>query len=134
MLQQALADLGMRPARDARRVAVPPLTGEGAPDLAIDGTARRRQRPVDPAKQPEHYSGKKKTQTDTHIVLVNAQTGTVVYLSPTITGKTHDKKAADEAQIASPVNATLDQDTGFQGYEPEGVLTRQPKKSRKARH
>jgi hypothetical protein len=29
-------------------------------------------------------------------------------------------------------NATLAKDTGFQGYEPEGVLTVQPKKSSKA--
>src|SRR5918997_5719320 len=27
-----------------------------------------------------------------------------------------------------PCNATLDKDTGFQGYEPEGIITRQPKK------
>ena len=44
-----------------------------------------------------------------------------------------DKKAADEAQLAYPTNATLDKDTGFQGYEPERVLTAQPKKSPKAR-
>ena len=71
VLQQALADLGMRPERDARRVAEHPLTWEGAPDLAIDGTERRRQRPVDPTKQREHYSGKKKTHTDKNILLVN---------------------------------------------------------------
>jgi hypothetical protein len=45
----------------------------------------------------------------------------------------HAKKAADEAQIAYPTNGTLDKDTGFQGYEPAGVLTRQPKKNPKAR-
>ena len=32
-------------------------------------------------------------------------------------------------EIAYPPKATLDQDTGFQGYEPAGVLTRQPKKT-----
>ena len=48
-------------------------------------------------------------------------------------GKKHDKKAADEEQIRYPTNATLDKDTGFQGYEPAGVLTRQPKKNPKAR-
>jgi len=132
ILHHALADLGMQPERDARRVAVHPLTWEGAPDVAMDGTERRRQRPVDPAKQQEHSSGKKKTHTDKHIVLVNAQTGKVVYRGPTIAGKTHDKKAADEVQRAYPVNATLDKDTSFQGYEPEDPLTRQPKKSRKA--
>ena len=57
----------------------------------------------------------------------------MVYLGPTIAGKTHDKKAADADQIAYPVNATLDKDTGFQGYEPAGVLTQQPKKNRKAK-
>jgi hypothetical protein len=133
VLQQALADLGMRPERDARRVAGHQLTGEGTPDLAIDGTERRRQRPVDPVKEQEHYSGKKKTHTDKNLFLVNAQTGKVAYLGPTLPGKTHDKKAADAAQIAYPVNATLDKDTGFQGYEPEGALTRQPKKSHQAR-
>jgi hypothetical protein len=134
VLQQALADLGMQPARDARHVAVHPLTWEGAPALAMDGTERRRQRPVDPVKQREHYSGKKKTHTDKNILLVNETTGKVVYLGPTEPGKTHDKKAADQGQIVYPVNATLDKDTGFQGYEPAGVLTQQPKKNRKARH
>ena len=32
-----------------------------------------------------------------------------------------------------PSHATLDKDTGFQGYEPAGILPAQPKKSRKAR-
>ena len=45
----------------------------------------------------------------------------------------HDKKAAEQAPIVSPLHATLDKDTGFQGYEPEGILTMQPKKSHEAR-
>src|ERR687888_1614774 len=133
VLQRALAALGMAPERDASRVATSPLALEGAPDLALDGTERRRQRPADATVQREHYSGKKKTHTDKNIVLVNETTSKVVYLSPTIAGRTHDKKATDEAQITYPVNATLDKDTGFQGYEPEGVLTRQPKKTQRPR-
>jgi Helix-turn-helix of DDE superfamily endonuclease/DDE superfamily endonuclease len=132
ILQHALADLDMAPERDASRVATSDLTLEGAPNLAIDGTERRRQRPQDSIAQKEHYSGKKKAHTDKNLLLVNENTGKVVYLGPTIAGKTHDKKAADAAQIAYPTNATLDKDTGFQGYEPEGVLTAQPKKNRKA--
>jgi hypothetical protein len=46
-------------------------------------------------------------------------------------GKTHAKKAADEAVIAYPVNATLDKDAGLQGDKPPGVQTRQPKKKPK---
>jgi hypothetical protein len=132
VVQQALAAMGLRPEREAHRVAVSPLAWEGTPALAIDGTERRRQRPVDPTRQKEHYSGKKKAHTDKNLLLVNETTRKVVYLGPTIPGKTHDKKAADEGTLASMPNATLDKDTGFQGYEPAGVLTRQPKKSPKA--
>jgi hypothetical protein len=132
VLQRALADLGLRPEREAHRVATSPMAWEGTPDLAIDGTERRRQRPTDPTLQKEHYSGKKKAHTDKNLLLVNETTGKVVYLGPTIAGKTHDKKAADEAALAYLTNATLDKDTGFQGYEPAGVLTRPPKKSRQA--
>jgi hypothetical protein len=133
VLRQALADLGHAPERDASRLATSPLALEGAPAMALDGTERRRQRPTDARLQQEHYSGKKKAHTDKNLLLVNETTSKVVYLSPTITGRTHDKKAVDEARIAYPTNATLDKDTGFQGYEPEGVLTQQPKKSPKAR-
>jgi len=66
--------------------------------------------------------------------LINEYTSKVVYLSPTVAGKTHDKKAVDEAALVSPVNSTLEKDTGFQGYEPAGVLTQQPKKSPEARN
>jgi hypothetical protein len=134
VVQVALQDLGMTPARDGAEVASSPLALEGTPDLALDGTERRRQRPQDAAEQRAHYSGKKKTHTDKNIVLINESSGKVVYLGPTEAGSKHDKKAADEAAISYPAQATLDKDTGFQGYEPAGVLTRQPKKSRGARN
>jgi len=133
VLQHAFAALGVAPERDASRVATSPLALEGAPDMVIDGTERRRQRPTDAAQQKEQYSGKKKTHTDKNLVLVNDHTNKVVYLGPTVAGKTHDKKAADQAQICYPTNATLGKDTGFQGYEPAGVMTQQPKKNPKAR-
>ena len=134
VVQVALQEPGMTPARDGDEVASSPLAVEGTPDLALDGTERRRQRPQDAAEQRAHYSGKKKTHTDKNIVLINESSGKVVYLGPTEAGSKHDKKAADEAAISYPSQATLDKDTGFQGYEPAGVLTRQPKKSRGARN
>lgn len=130
VLQQALRDAGYAPERDAQQIADQPLLDVGGPALAIDGTERRRQRPQDPDQQKAHYSGKKKTHTDKNILLVHEPTTRVLYLGPTVPGSTHDKKAADEAAIRYPANATLDKDSGFQGYEPEGVLTYQPKKSR----
>ena len=133
VLRGALAALDMAPERDASRVATSPLMLEGAPAGALDGTERRRQRPMDASKQTAHYSGKKKAHTDKNVLLINEYTSKVVYLSPTVAGKTHDKKAVDEAHLTYPVNSTLDKDTGFQGYEPAGILTQQPKKSPEAR-
>ena len=133
LLQQTLAEMGMSPERDPAAVANSPLVSESAPDLLIDGTERRRQRPKDVQKQAEHYSGKKKTHTDKNILLANSHTKKVVYLSPTESGKKHDKKIADENGIVYPQGATLGKDTGFQGYEPAGVITFQPKKSRRAK-
>lgn len=132
VLDRALADLGMTPERDGPDVAGSRLALESSPDLALDGTERRRQRPQHRQRQQDHYSGKKKAHTDKNLLLVNQTTGKVVYLGPTSPGKVHDKKLADEAAIRYPRTATLDKDTGFQGYEPEGVLTRQPKKSPEA--
>ena len=123
----------MTPERDASRVATSALALEGAPDLAMDGTERRRQRPPDAAQQQEPYRGQKTTPTDNNLLLVNEHTTKVVDLGPTVAGKTHDKQAAEEEQSRYPTSATLDKDTGFQGDEPVGVLPRQPKKTPKAR-
>lgn len=132
--QAALSALGLLPERVGAQVATHPLALEGQPDLAVDGTERRRERPQDRQQQKESYSGKKKTHTVKNILVVNETTTKVVYLGPTESGSKHDKKATDEAQIAYPPNALLDKDTGFQGYEPAHVLTRQVKKSPKARN
>jgi hypothetical protein len=53
-------------------------------------------------------------------------------MSSTEAGKKHDKKVADDNTITYPSGTTLGKDTGFQGYEPTGVLTFQPKKNQKA--
>src|SRR2546426_8251677 len=123
----------MAPERDASRVATSPLALAGAPDMASDGTERRRPRPPHAAQQQEQYSGKKQTPTDKNLLLVNEHPDKVIYLGPTAAGTKHDKKAADEGEIAYPSHATLAKDTGLQGYEPAGVLTRQPQKNPKAR-
>lgn len=133
ILRQALDDLGHKPERDGDQVAESHLATQGAPEFAIDGAERRRQRPKNDETQKERYSGKQKAHTDKNILLVNEQTTKVAYLGPTVPGKRRDKKMADEAQISYPANAKLDQDTGFQGYEPEGVITTQPKKSPKGK-
>jgi hypothetical protein len=131
VLQTALADLEMKPAREAGHLAENEAVAAKPADWLLDGSERRRQRPKDKEKQKEHYSGKKKTHTDKNLLLVNGQTNRVVYLSQTQPGKSHDKKMADQANIAFPTGTTLGKYTGFQGYEPGGVATAQPKKAKR---
>jgi DDE superfamily endonuclease len=57
----------------------------------------------------------------------------IVYLGPTTAGSVHDKKMADTEQIRYPLATLLFQDTGFQGYSPEGVSIQQPKKKPKGK-
>jgi hypothetical protein len=57
----------------------------------------------------------------------------VKYLSGTCEGKKHDKKLCGGENLTFPDNITLYKDRGFQGYEPEGVNTKQPKKKPKER-
>jgi hypothetical protein len=45
----------------------------------------------------------------------------------------HDKKLADEQEILFPKGCKVWQDTGFQGYGPEGVTTYQPIKKPKGK-
>lgn len=133
VLQQVLQAMGMAPERNGEAVAESAIAQESASDYLIDGTERRRQRPKDAKKQEDLYSGKKKAHTEKNIVLVNSHTKKIVYLGPTEIGKKHDKKMADESAIAYPPGATLGKDTGFQGYEPAGVITFQPKKKPKGK-
>jgi hypothetical protein len=131
VLQTALTELGMAPQREASVLAESePVAAEPA-DWLIDGSERRRQRPQAKPQQGQHYSGKKKAHTDKNLLIINGQSKRVVYLSQTEPGKTHDKKVADNAGLTYPTGATLSKDTGFQGYEPVGVVTSQPKKSLK---
>jgi hypothetical protein len=95
----------------------------------IDGTERRINRPQNKVKRDEHYSGKKKTTTvKNNIITEKMAGGKVIYLSETVEGKRHDKKLADDEGHQFPKGSKLWQDTGYQGYKPDGVTILQPKK------
>jgi len=148
VLRLALGELGHTPERDPQKVkellesymdeshgCSEDETGSGTEpekemeDFAIDGTERRRQRPKDQEEQKRFYSGKKKTHTVKNNVIVTLGKRRVEYLGCTWEGKKHDKSMCDEEGHEFPEGSTLYKDTGFQGYEPEGVNTRQPKKN-----
>jgi hypothetical protein len=133
VLVRALDRLGFLPERNPSRFSRHERRQGEPPELIIDGTERRRQRPKNPEKQRLHYSGKKKAHSDKNVVVVNACSKRVGYLSGTYAGKTHDKRVAEGEGIRYPRQSTLLKDTGFQGYEPRVRRTCQPKKSRGAR-
>lgn len=99
------------------------------PVLLHDGTEREIPRPVDYDEQKEQYSGKKKRHTVKNAVVITVSC-MILFVSRTVPGKTHDKKMADTL-YSFPIPCTLYQDTGYQGYAPQGVTIIQPvKKSR----
>lgn len=95
-------------------------------EFIIDGTERCLNRPQDKAERKHYYSGKKKAFTVKNNV-ISQRRGKVVFLSDTYEGKKHDKAICAAEAYAFPEGSKLWQDTGFQGYEPEGVTTFQPK-------
>lgn len=102
-------------------------------EVIIDGTERPIQRPKDKERQRQYYSGKKKRHTVKNIVISDKATKKIKGLGRTSEGKKHDKKLADEEEYRFPPGSQLWKDTGFQGYEPEGVVTHQPKKKPRGR-
>ena len=102
-------------------------------EFMLDGTERRVRRPKNGEQQQAKYSGKKKAHTVKNNLITEKKTGKIKGLSPTVDGKIHDKKLADEQNWIFPDNTRLWQDTGFQGYAPSGVTIIQPKKKPRGR-
>ena len=96
-------------------------------EFIIDGTDRRINRPKDNTDRKTYDSGECKSHTVKNLVL-HDRGGKVRYLSDTYAGKKHDKAIADEENLSFPDGSTLWQDSGFQGFAPEGVTIQQPKK------
>ena len=132
ILQTALDQQGSLPERKPEKVketAADTLERE----FVIDGTERERQRPQDPQAQSDYDSGEKKKHTMKNNLIVGVKDRLIKYLGQTHEGKKHDKKICDEEQPTDPEGSRLLKDTGFQGYEPQGVITYQPKKKPKGK-
>ena len=127
VLKQALFEGGYLPERCPEHL-IEVLSTSSEQEFAIDGTERRRQRPKDKEEQKKFYSGRRRAHTMKNDLIVDINSGKVEYLSKTEGGKKHDKKIIDEESPSFPSNSSLYKDSGFQGYEPEGVITHQPKK------
>jgi hypothetical protein len=97
-----------------------------------DGTERPIHRPLDPFDQEDYYSGKKKNHMLKNII-ISDHVGFIPFLSTTYAGSAHDKRVTDEAAYVFPNGSMVYQDTGFQGFAPEGVTIMQPKKKPKGK-
>ena len=126
ILNQALGQEQYLPEREPAKLEAV-LSACPSLEFIIDGTERPINRPKDKEDRKTYYSGKKKAHTVKNDVIVQ-RAGKVMFLSDTYEGKKHDKKIADEEEYAFPPESTLWQDTGFQGYAPDGVTIQQPKK------
>jgi hypothetical protein len=136
ILTCCLDDADVMPADSQKKfnVALEKLSQEEgiSPVLLHDGTEREIPRPVDEDEQKENYSGKKKKHTVKNAVIITA-TCLILFVSPSVLGKTHDKKIADTMYSSFLSPCVLYQDTGYQGFRPEGVTIMQPVKKPKGR-
>jgi hypothetical protein len=99
-------------AADAVRSA---CTGTRLPPFGHDGTERRIERPQDPTEQTRCYSGKKKCHTVKNVLLIDAAL-TILFLTDTYAGSTHDKRIADATPYPLPAGSRLLQDLGFLAF------------------
>lgn len=101
-------------------------------DVFGDGSERRIQRPKNQKHQKKTYSGKKKLHTRKQIVVADEHKRILV-LTPTKSGRRHDKKLSDKAEVFTnlPAQITAWLDTGFQGVQKQHPNTMIPRKRSK---
>ncbi len=127
VLFETLRVLNELPARTLQELT---LQLKGQQFFFHDATERPIPRPFDYARQREYYSGKAHAHTIKNQLLID-HSCRVLFLSPTVEGKMHDKKLADQSPYSLPPGSRLFQDAGYQGLTLEGVAIRQPKKKKK---
>ena len=99
-------------------------------EVFLDGTERRTQKPKNLKRRNKLYSGKKKATTRKTLV-VSDEKRRILLLSPTKSGRRHDKRVADKFGIVSsiPQEVAVWTDTGFQGIQHLHQNTVMPKKA-----
>lgn len=87
-------------------------------DVFLDGTERRIQRPKDKKQQRKQYSGKRKATTRKNLLMTDEKKR-IMLLSPTKSGRRHDKRLADKISLIEhiPKSVGIWADSGFQGIQ-----------------
>lgn len=101
-------------------------------DVFIDGTERRVEKPKKKKRQNKLYSGKKKGTTRKNIIVADEKRRVLV-LTPTKSGRRHDKRLADKVLLAEhiPKDVAAWVDTGFKGIQHVHGNTLMPHKATK---
>jgi hypothetical protein len=112
-----------RPARQARDLAQLLRDQPELKEVIIDGTERRLPRPQHRGRQKRFYSGRKKRHAVKNVIVVGR--GKVLWCSPTMPARHHDKKVADQARLRLPEQLYVLGDSGFEGLHAgaAGVVT-----------
>lgn len=112
-----------RPVRQARQLAQLLAEQPELQEVIIDGTERRMPRPQHRGKQKRFYSGRKKRHAVKNVIIVGRRK--VLWCSPTVPARCHDKTVADKARLRLPDKIHLLADSGFEGLEAgqAGVVT-----------
>ncbi|UBF26980.1 transposase [Kovacikia minuta CCNUW1] len=120
VLEQALGHKQVLPERKVRSVEEFLERFPEVKAVIFDGTERPVQRPKDPDKQKEHYSGKKKRHTRKHIT-GSTRKKRIILLTKARGGKIHDKRQLDEEDLVCniPDEVAIEGDLGFQGLQNE---------------
>jgi hypothetical protein len=123
-----------RPTRQARDLTQLLREQPELQELIIDGTERRLPRPQHRGKQKRFYSGRKKRHAVKNVLIVGQRR--VLWCSPTVPAKCHDKKAAERARLRLPEEIHLLGDSAFEGLEAgaAGVVTPWKRRNRRALH
>jgi hypothetical protein len=103
-----------------------------AKEVFADAYERRVQKPINKKKRKKLYSGKKKATTRKNMVVTNIDKQILV-LSPTNSGRRHDKRLADKHDVVRyiPESIPIFTDTGLQGLQKIHKNTIIPTKSTK---
>lgn len=103
-----------------------------AKDIFIDATERRTQKPVSQKRRKKLYSGKKKATTRKTVVISDDKKR-ILILTPTKSGRRHDKRLFDKAVGGRtiPPHVTAWTDTGFVGLQRDHPKTVMPTRATK---
>ena len=100
--------------------------------MSHDGTERRIGRPQDPTEQTRGYRGKNKCHPVKNVRLINAVL-TILFLSDTYGGSTHDQRMAEATPYPLPAGSRWLQDLGFLAFTLDHVEIIMPTKKPRGR-